>query len=81
MFIALSSGGSVILSSTVSPSFVSQLEKLLQSDPKKLKLVDSQVSGRVKRAVDGTLMMSKIKKEMKKVMKTLTLLEKILGCG
>ncbi|KAF3646089.1 putative aldose 1-epimerase-like [Capsicum annuum] len=52
---ALPSGASVILSSTVSPSFVSQLEKRLQSDPKKLKLVDSPVSGGVKRAADGTL--------------------------
>nr|XP_016434118.1 PREDICTED: uncharacterized protein LOC107760560 [Nicotiana tabacum] len=52
---ALPSGASIILSSTVSPSFVSQLEKRLQSDPKKLKLVDAPVSGGVKRAANGTL--------------------------
>ncbi|XP_060205429.1 uncharacterized protein LOC132633191 isoform X2 [Lycium barbarum] len=52
---ALPSGASIILSSTVSPSFVSQLEKRLQSDSKKLKLVDSPVSGGVKRAANGTL--------------------------
>ncbi|KAL3375227.1 hypothetical protein AABB24_006623 [Solanum stoloniferum] len=52
---ALPSGASIILSSTVSPSFVSQLEKRLQSDPKKLKLVDAPVSGGVKKAANGTL--------------------------
>nr|XP_016494021.1 PREDICTED: uncharacterized protein LOC107813285 isoform X2 [Nicotiana tabacum] len=52
---ALPSGASIILSSTVSPSFVSQLEKRLQSDLKKLKLVDAPVSGGVKRAANGTL--------------------------
>uniref|UniRef100_A0A2P2JJM3 Uncharacterized protein LOC100779987 isoform X2 n=1 Tax=Rhizophora mucronata TaxID=61149 RepID=A0A2P2JJM3_RHIMU len=50
---ALPSGASIILSSTVSPAFVSQLDRRLQS--KDLKLVDAPVSGGVKRAADGTL--------------------------
>ncbi|GMN51270.1 hypothetical protein TIFTF001_020415 [Ficus carica] len=52
---ALPSGASIILSSTVSPSFVSQLERRLQSEGKNLKLVDAPVSGGVKRASMGTL--------------------------
>ncbi|KAG5229778.1 Ketose-bisphosphate aldolase class-II family protein [Salix suchowensis] len=50
---ALPSGASIILSSTVSPAFVSQLERRLQS--RGLKLVDAPVSGGVKRASEGTL--------------------------
>ncbi|KAF9667517.1 hypothetical protein SADUNF_Sadunf15G0031400 [Salix dunnii] len=50
---ALPSGSSIILSSTVSPAFVSQLERRLQS--RGLKLVDAPVSGGVKRASEGTL--------------------------
>ncbi|KAB5524318.1 hypothetical protein DKX38_022067 [Salix brachista] len=46
-------GASIILSSTVSPAFVSQLERRLQS--RGLKLVDAPVSGGVKRASEGTL--------------------------
>ncbi|GFP85850.1 uncharacterized oxidoreductase ygbj [Phtheirospermum japonicum] len=54
---ALPSGASLILSSTVSPAFVSQLERRLQNEQKNLKLVDAPVSGGVKRAADGTLTM------------------------
>ncbi|KAK6148162.1 hypothetical protein DH2020_019074 [Rehmannia glutinosa] len=52
---ALPSGASLVLSSTVSPAFVSQLERRLQNEQKNLKLVDAPVSGGVKRAADGTL--------------------------
>lgn len=52
---ALPSGASIILSSTVSPAFVSQLERRLQGEGKGLKLVDAPVSGGVKRASEGTL--------------------------
>ncbi|KAK8525941.1 hypothetical protein V6N13_017024 [Hibiscus sabdariffa] len=52
---ALPSGASVILSSTVSPAFVSQLERRLQNEGKDLKLVDAPVSGGVKRASMGEL--------------------------
>ncbi|XP_021614758.1 uncharacterized protein LOC110616633 isoform X3 [Manihot esculenta] len=52
---ALSSGSSIILSSTVSPGFVIQLERRLQNEGKDLKLVDAPVSGGVQRASDGTL--------------------------
>ncbi|CAI9786896.1 unnamed protein product [Fraxinus pennsylvanica] len=52
---ALPNGASIILSSTVSPAFISQLERRLQNEKKNLKLVDAPVSGGVKRAADGTL--------------------------
>ncbi|KAL5545367.1 hypothetical protein UlMin_009151 [Ulmus minor] len=52
---ALPSGASIILSSTVSPGFVKQLEGRLQNEGKNLKLVDAPVSGGVKRASLGTL--------------------------
>ncbi|EOY21355.1 Ketose-bisphosphate aldolase class-II family protein isoform 4 [Theobroma cacao] len=52
---ALPSGASIILSSTVSPAFVSQLERRLQNEGKDLKLVDAPVSGGVKRASMGEL--------------------------
>ncbi|KAH8487413.1 hypothetical protein H0E87_026106 [Populus deltoides] len=52
---ALPSGASIILSSTVSPAFVSQLERRIQGEGKGLKLVDAPVSGGVKRASEGTL--------------------------
>ncbi|CAA0840661.1 ketose-bisphosphate aldolase class-II family protein [Striga hermonthica] len=52
---ALPSGATLLLSSTVSPAFVSQLERRLQTAQKDLKLVDAPVSGGVKRAADGTL--------------------------
>ncbi|XP_024020890.1 uncharacterized protein LOC21392166 isoform X1 [Morus notabilis] len=52
---ALPSGASVVLSSTVSPAFVSQLEQRLLNEGKNLKLIDAPVSGGVKRASLGTL--------------------------
>ncbi|KAL1339273.1 hypothetical protein AAHE18_U023800 [Arachis hypogaea] len=52
---ALSPGASIILSSTVSPAYVSQLERRLHNEGKSLKLVDAPVSGGVKRASMGTL--------------------------
>ncbi|KAL1533220.1 hypothetical protein AAHA92_33137 [Salvia divinorum] len=52
---ALPSGATIILSSTVSPAFVSKLEGRLLDEQKNLKLVDAPVSGGVKRAADGTL--------------------------
>ncbi|KAK4436891.1 L-threonate dehydrogenase [Sesamum alatum] len=52
---ALPSGASIILSSTVSPAFVSQLQRRLQNEQKNLKLVDAPVSGGVIRAANGTL--------------------------
>ncbi|XVF53778.1 hypothetical protein PTKIN_Ptkin05aG0126200 [Pterospermum kingtungense] len=52
---ALPSGASIILSSTVSPAFVCQLERRLQNQGKDLKLVDAPVSGGVKRASMGEL--------------------------
>lgn len=51
----LPSGACVILSSTVSPAYVSQLENRLHYEGKDLKLVDAPVSGGVKRASNGTL--------------------------
>ncbi|XP_047315983.1 uncharacterized protein LOC124919708 [Impatiens glandulifera] len=52
---ALPNGASVVLFSTVSPAFVSQLEHRLQSEHRDLKLVDAPVSGGVIRASNGTL--------------------------
>ncbi|CAB4281406.1 unnamed protein product [Prunus armeniaca] len=52
---ALPSGASIILSSTVSPGFVSRLDQRLQNEGKNLKLVDAPVSGGVVRASMGTL--------------------------
>ncbi|KAF3437146.1 hypothetical protein FNV43_RR19899 [Rhamnella rubrinervis] len=52
---ALPTGASIVLSSTVSPGFVSQLDRRLQNEGKNLKLVDAPVSGGVKRASMGTL--------------------------
>ncbi|KAH6781861.1 ketose-bisphosphate aldolase class-II family protein [Perilla frutescens var. hirtella] len=52
---ALPSGATIILSSTVSPSFVRQLERRLLNEQNKFQLVDAPVSGGVKRAADGTL--------------------------
>ncbi|XP_021762564.1 uncharacterized protein LOC110727308 [Chenopodium quinoa] len=50
---ALSAGATIILSSTVSPAYVNQLDQRLKG--KNLKLVDAPVSGGVKRASSGTL--------------------------
>lgn len=52
---ALPSGASIVLSSTVSPVYVKQLERRLQNEHRDLKLVDAPVSGGVKRASMGTL--------------------------
>ncbi|KAL8139718.1 hypothetical protein V2J09_005739 [Rumex salicifolius] len=52
---ALPAGASIILSSTVSPAFMSRLEQRLQDKGKNLKLVDAPVSGGVLRASMGTL--------------------------
>ncbi|XP_074354655.1 uncharacterized protein LOC141693454 isoform X3 [Apium graveolens] len=51
----LPTGASIILSSTVSPAFISQLERRLKNEHKNLKLIDAPVSGGVKRASEGTL--------------------------
>lgn len=48
-------GASIVLSSTVSPAYVSQLELRLHNEGKNLKLVDAPVSGGVQRASLGTL--------------------------
>jgi 3-hydroxyisobutyrate dehydrogenase-like beta-hydroxyacid dehydrogenase len=52
---AIPSGATVVLASTVSPAFVSQLERRLENEGKDLKLVDAPVSGGVKRAAMGEL--------------------------
>ncbi|KAL4036028.1 hypothetical protein IC575_004750 [Cucumis melo] len=52
---ALPYGASIILSSTVSPGYVSQLEQRLGNEGKNLKLVDAPVSGGVQRASKGAL--------------------------
>ncbi|KAG4400652.1 hypothetical protein GLYMA_07G103000v4 [Glycine max] len=52
---ALPPGATIILSSTVSPAYVSQLEHRLHNEGKNLKLVDAPVSGGVVRASMGTL--------------------------
>ncbi|KAL9270427.1 L-threonate dehydrogenase-like protein [Drosera capensis] len=52
---ALPAGACIILSSTVSPGFVTQLDLRLHNQGKNLKLVDAPVSGGVQRAAMGTL--------------------------
>jgi 3-hydroxyisobutyrate dehydrogenase-like beta-hydroxyacid dehydrogenase len=52
---ALPDGTSIILCSTVSPGYVTHLEKRLKDGGKNLKLIDAPVSGGVIRAADGTL--------------------------
>ncbi|XP_073100387.1 uncharacterized protein [Elaeis guineensis] len=52
---ALPAGATIILSSTVSPGFITRVEQRLKGENKSLKLVDAPVSGGVKRAADGTL--------------------------
>ncbi|GAY49521.1 hypothetical protein CUMW_119770 [Citrus unshiu] len=83
---ALSSGASIILSSTVSPGFVSQLERRLQW--KDLKLVDAPVSGGVKRASMGelTIMAAGTEESLKSTGSVLSALSEKLyvikgGCG
>ncbi|XP_057446914.1 uncharacterized protein LOC130738779 [Lotus japonicus] len=48
-------GASIVLSSTVSPAYVSQLERRLHNEGKNLKFVDAPVSGGVMRASMGDL--------------------------
>ncbi|XP_024033468.1 uncharacterized protein LOC18056049 isoform X3 [Citrus clementina] len=85
---ALSSGASIILSSTVSPGFVSQLERRLQFEGKDLKLVDAPVSGGVKRASMGelTIMAAGTEESLKSTGSVLSALSEKLyvikgGCG
>ncbi|XP_072952749.1 uncharacterized protein [Typha angustifolia] len=52
---ALPAGATIVLSSTVSPGYITQLEQRLKDENRDLKLVDAPVSGGVKRAADGTL--------------------------
>lgn len=54
----LSDGAVIILSSTVPPSFVRNLEKRLDALGKHIMLVDAPVSGGVRRAADGSLTVS-----------------------
>ncbi|XP_010693952.2 uncharacterized protein LOC104906826 isoform X1 [Beta vulgaris subsp. vulgaris] len=83
---ALSEGAAIILSSTVSPAYVAQLEQRLQG--KNLKLVDAPVSGGVKRACSGTLtvMASGTDEALKQCVPVLSALSEKLyiikgGCG
>ncbi|KAJ1698839.1 hypothetical protein LUZ63_007351 [Rhynchospora breviuscula] len=52
---ALPDGASIILCSTVSPGYVTDLEQRLKDGSKDLKLIDAPVSGGVIRAAEGTL--------------------------
>lgn len=52
---SLSQGAIVILSSTVSPSFVKELDGRLKKLEKDIALIDAPVSGGVARAANGTL--------------------------
>ncbi|XP_010459440.1 PREDICTED: uncharacterized protein LOC104740519 [Camelina sativa] len=82
------SGATVVLASTVSPAFVSQLERRLENEGKDLKLVDSPVSGGVKRAAMGelTIMASGTDEALKSAGLVLSALSEKLyvikgGCG
>lgn len=55
---SLSEGAVIILSSTVSPSFVKSLENRLAGLKKDISLIDAPVSGGVIRAANGTLTVS-----------------------
>ncbi|GKV23274.1 hypothetical protein SLEP1_g33022 [Rubroshorea leprosula] len=85
---ALPSGATIVLSSTVSPAFVTQLERRLQNEGKDLKLVDAPVSGGVKRAASGelTIMASGTDEALKSAGLVLSALSEKLyiikgGCG
>ncbi|KAM1938337.1 hypothetical protein FF1_015948 [Malus domestica] len=85
---ALPSGASIILSSTVSPGFVSRLEHRLQNEGKNFKLVDAPVSGGVVRASMGalTIMASGTDEALKSAGAVLSALSEKLyvikgGCG
>ncbi|KAH0877805.1 hypothetical protein HID58_065199 [Brassica napus] len=82
------SGTTVVLASTVSPAFVSQLERRLENEGKDLKLVDAPVSGGVKRAAMGelTIMASGTEDALKSAGMVLSALSEKLyvirgGCG
>ncbi|KFK43991.1 hypothetical protein AALP_AA1G200600 [Arabis alpina] len=82
------SGATVVLASTVSPAFVSQLERRLENGGKDLKLVDAPVSGGVKRAAMGelTVMASGTDEALKSAGSVLSALSEKLyvikgGCG
>lgn len=84
----LPTGSCVLLSSTVSPGYVTQLEKRLNGRSKNLMLVDAPVSGGVKRAADGTLtiMASGTNKALEHASSVLSALSEKLyiingGCG
>ncbi|KAJ4961675.1 hypothetical protein NE237_021585 [Protea cynaroides] len=85
---ALPAGASIILSSTVSPGFLNQLERRLQNEHKDLKLVDAPVSGGVKKASTGelTIMASGSDESLKHTGSVLSALSEKLyvikgGCG
>ncbi|CAA0217389.1 unnamed protein product [Arabidopsis thaliana] len=85
---AIPSGATVVLASTVSPAFVSQLERRLENEGKDLKLVDAPVSGGVKRAAMGelTIMASGTDEALKSAGLVLSALSEKLyvikgGCG
>ncbi|KMZ56084.1 hypothetical protein ZOSMA_99G00140 [Zostera marina] len=85
---ALPVGATIILSSTVSPGFVTRLKQHLQEEKKNLKLVDAPVSGGVIRAANGTLtiMASGTEEALKSVGSVLSALSENLyvingGCG
>ncbi|XP_042503189.1 uncharacterized protein LOC122080300 [Macadamia integrifolia] len=85
---ALPAGASIILSSTVSPGFVIQLERRLQNEHKYLKLVDAPVSGGVVKASIGalTIMASGSDESLKHTGSVLSALSEKLyiikgGCG
>ncbi|ESQ34977.1 hypothetical protein EUTSA_v10006567mg [Eutrema salsugineum] len=85
---AIPSGATIVLASTVSPAFVSQLERRLENEGKNLKLVDAPVSGGVKRAAMGelTIMASGADEALKSAGNVLSALSEKLyvikgGCG
>ncbi|DAD49391.1 TPA_asm: hypothetical protein HUJ06_031799 [Nelumbo nucifera] len=85
---ALPDGASIVLSSTVSPGFLTRLEQRLQNEGRDLKLVDAPVSGGVKRAAMGslTIMASGSDEALKSAGSVLSAMSKELyiisgGCG
>lgn len=85
---ALPAGATIILSSTVSPGFISQLEQRLHDENKDFMLVDAPVSGGVVRASQGelTIMASATDNALKSAGSVLSALSEKLyiikgGCG
>ncbi|KAF5179634.1 D-tagatose-1,6-bisphosphate aldolase subunit GatY [Thalictrum thalictroides] len=85
---ALPAGATIILSSTVSPGFVGQLDRKLQDENKDFMLVDAPVSGGVARASTGelTIMASGRDEALKRTGSVLSALSEKLyvikgGCG